>query len=166
MSNNNSPMQKIIPGAAAGWVATWPMTIFMLYIWRRLPARDRQPLPPRQITGEVLEDVGLRRQLSGRTKTALTLLLHFSFGALAGSMYGMLEGRIPLRNSVKGALAGLAVWTGSYLGWIPALGILPPATQHSWRRNLLMIVAHLVWGVSLSMLLRGHNSRKVYIDLQ
>jgi putative membrane protein len=34
----------------------------------------------------------------------------------------------------------------SYLGLLPALGILRPATEHPERRNALMIVAHLIWG--------------------
>jgi hypothetical protein len=32
------------------------------------------------------------------------------------------------------------------MGWLPALGILQPATKHPAQRNALMIVAHLVWG--------------------
>ncbi|HAE50229.1 MAG: hypothetical protein CMO30_07955 [Tistrella sp.] len=42
------------------------------------------------------------------------------------------------------------MWAASYLGWIPAARILKPATRHPWRRNLLMIAAHLVWGASLA----------------
>jgi hypothetical protein len=44
---------------------------------------------------------------------------------------------------------GVAIWAGSYLGWLPTVGILTPATRHPWRRNLLMIVAHVIWGVAL-----------------
>jgi uncharacterized membrane protein YagU involved in acid resistance len=43
----------------------------------------------------------------------------------------------------------LLVWLVSYLGWIPAANILPPATDQPKRRNALMIAAHVVWGVSL-----------------
>lgn len=38
------------------------------------------------------------------------------------------------------------VWSGSYLGLLPALNILPPATEHPPGRNALMIAAHVVWG--------------------
>ena len=31
-------------------------------------------------------------------------------------------------------------------GWIPALNLLEPATEHPARRNALMIAVHLVWG--------------------
>lgn len=61
-------------------------------------------------------------------------------------MYPLSAGRIPAPPLVKGALYGVAVWGISYLGWVPGLKLLRPATTHPGRRNLLMILAHLVWG--------------------
>ena len=49
---------------------------------------------------------------------------------------------------------GLGVWAMSYLGWIPAARILTPAHRHPLRRNLLMIAAHIVWGLTLSKSLK------------
>lgn len=143
--------------------ATLPMTIFMRTAWNRLPRREKYPLPPRQIMHTVFKP---GRRLSPGGQTALTLFLHFAFGAAAGLIYGMVQDKIPIRSTVKGPLAGMAVWTGSYLGWIPALGILPSATEHPWRRNLLMIVAHLVWGMTLGWLTRTMSLEKSYINLE
>jgi uncharacterized membrane protein YagU involved in acid resistance len=53
-----------------------------------------------------------------------------------------------------GAAAGLAVWLASYMGWIPAVHILEPATRHPARRNALMIAVHLVWGAGTAAALR------------
>ena len=165
MSDDKSPYLKLIQGAAAGLIATVPMTLFMRSAWKRLPVQEQYALPPREVTRNVL---GPRRffRLSAEKQTILTLLLHFLFGAAAGSAYGMMEEKIPLPESVKGPLTGLAVWTGSYLGWIPALGILPPATEHPWRRNAMMIVAHLIWGAVLGGLAGVTSSRKNYIKIQ
>ncbi len=55
--------------------------------------------------------------------------------------------------ALAGAGFGLAVWAGSYLGWLPAAGILRPATEHPPRRVALMIAAHLVWGASAGLAL-------------
>src|SRR5262249_36443677 len=52
---------------------------------------------------------------------------------------------------VKGTAYGLAVWAGSYLGLLPALGILSPATRHPPRRTALMIAAHVVFGSALGV---------------
>ena len=148
-------------GGMAGLIATIPMTISMLLGWRLLPKRERYPLPPREIIGEFTERMGGRESDFTETElTAATLLAHFGYGALTGSTYALIERKIPLRSSLKGALAGLFIWVVSYLGWIPAVRILTPATRHPWRRNLLMIFAHLVWGLTLGEVIRRSDSEK------
>ena len=91
--------------------------------------------------------------------TAATLFSHFGYGALFGAAYALMEKRVPLRSGVKGVLAGILLWAGSYLGWLPALRLLKPATRHPWRRNALMILAHIVWGLTL-----GETTRKLESD--
>lgn len=161
----------MLQGAGAGLLATFPMTIFMLMAWERLPEREKYPLPPRLITRNVVKQLESPQELGDRKLTALTLLLHFLYGALTGSFYGTFEQWIPLHRSVKGLLYGVSVGAGSYLGWIPAFGILCPATKHPWRRNVLMIAAHLVWGTALGVftrLLDTHplTANQKYIDIE
>jgi uncharacterized membrane protein YagU involved in acid resistance len=167
MEKFKPPHLKLSQGALAGMAATLPMTLFMRSAWNRLPKREKYPLPPRQITRRLLKPA---RQLKEPQQRALTLFLHFTFGASAGLIYGAVEEKIPLPGLIKGPLAGMAVWTVSYLGWIPALGILPSAVDHPWRRNLLMIVAHLIWGLALGafagMMNSGYRSGTTYIDLE
>jgi hypothetical protein len=47
---------------------------------------------------------------------------------------------------------GLAVWAGSYLGWLPAAGVLPPATEEPAGKNAVMILAHVACGAALGVL--------------
>lgn len=150
-------------GAIAGSVATVPMTISMLIGWRLLPRRERYPLPPREIMGELAERMGKEDLLTEAQLMAATLLSHFAYGAVSGSMYALFEKRISVGGRLKGVLAGLILWAGSYLGWLPAMGILKPATQHPWRRNLLMILAHVVWGMTLEQITQTLQSGKRYI---
>jgi len=155
MENIKPPYLKLFQSALAGLVATLPMTIFMRSAWKRLPEQEKYALPPHQITRNVFKPV---RRLSDRRQRALTLFLHFAFGTAAGLVYGAVEEKVPLPHGVKGPLAGMAVWTGSYQGWIPALGILPSAMEQPRRRNLLMIIAHLIWGLTLGALAGMFNS--------
>ena len=76
--------------------------------------------------------------------------------------------KVPLPPQITQNVFKLAqrLRSGSDLGWIPALGILPSATGHPWRRNLIMIVAHLIWGGALGVLTRAMRSEKYYIDLE
>jgi putative membrane protein len=57
------------------------------------------------------------------------------------------------------------VWAGSYLGLLPVLGILSPATRHPTGRNALMIAAHIIWGATLGILTDyGRRSDKIKSD--
>lgn len=137
-----------IIGAVAGVAATVAMTLAMNALFRRLPAPERYPLPPRELTERTAASVGLRRRLGEPGLKAATLASHFGFGAAAGSLYApLLLRRLP--PMAGGVGYGLAVWTVSYLGWIPALGLLRPATRHPARRNALILAAHVVWGAAL-----------------
>ena len=69
-------------------------------------------------------------------------------GTAMGALYGPVSRLIPLPEPLSGAAFGLAVWAGNYLGLLPALGLLRPATEHPSRRVGLMLAAHLVWGAA------------------
>ena len=165
MPIQKSPYMKLIEGAVAGLIATLPMTIFMRFAWKRLPEDEQYSLPPRQITRNFFGPWRFWR-MSQEKQTVLTLMLHFLFGALTGSVYGMLEDKVPIQRSIKGPVAGMVVWAGSYLGWVPVLGVMPPATRHPWRRNVMMIVAHLIWGLTLGVFTSGMNSEKNYLTIK
>jgi hypothetical protein len=139
-------------GAVAGYAATLAMTALMQRLHERLPQHERYPLTPREI-------IQTLAPAKGENATATrTLLAHFAYGALTGAIYGLVSQRGGLAS---GALYGVGVWSASYLGWIPALKVLKPATQHPVRRNALMIGVHLVWGAvtawGFSELIRSHR---------
>lgn len=139
----NSLAGRLLLGGLAGFAATLPMTGVMRRMHERLPARERYPLPPRELN-EDLPNFGMRT-------SAATLFHHFLYGAATGAIFAATFGR---RDAPMGATYGVAVWMASYLGWIPAGGMLRVATRHPARRNGLMLVAHLVWGASLAIGLR------------
>ncbi len=136
---------RLLVGAIAGFVGTAAMTAVMRRMHGRLPTNERYPLPPREITETIAEPRG------ETTAEDLSLAAHFAFGAATGSLLGAPEGKMSLG---RGLLGGLAVWTGSYFGWVPAGRILKPAHRHPLRRNALMIAAHLVWGATTALTAR------------
>ena len=148
-------------GGVAGFLATLPMTLAMEGMHALLPWWERYPLPPREITEEVEEVAGLRGSLDEPQQVAVTLVNHFAYGAGAGAIYGALARGVPAPPALKGAAFGLGVWSVSYLGLMPALGVLSPATEHPGRRNALMIAAHLVWGSATGLLFDRLQKRAV-----
>lgn len=141
---------RVTFGFICGVVATGPMTAAMVLWHRRLPGREKYPLPPREITGAVMEKAGV--SATPDQITAATLLAHFAYGGAAGGFYGLIpsgELRTPIRT---GLVLGFLVWSLSYFGLLPALRILRPATEHPARRSGLMLGAHFIWGVCLCAL--------------
>lgn len=136
----------LINGAVAGFLATIPMSGAMLLMHQLLPRQEQYPLPPCQITRNLSEKSGLRSSLDEKGLAAVAGVSHFSYGAAAGALYAATVRAVRFPTLVTGMGFGLVVWAGSYLGWLPALGILSPATEHPARRNALMIAAHIIWG--------------------
>ncbi len=147
-------MKRILLGAAAGLAATAPMTLAMKLMHEQLPREEQYPLPPRQVTEGMAEAAGVNEHLAEEERKAATWVSHFAYGAACGALYGALSGgRAAGHPAVAGVCFGVAVWAGSYLGWLPAAGILSPATEHPARRNALMVAAHVVWGATTGVVL-------------
>ena len=132
---------RLLIGGIAGFVGTMAMTAAMRRMHRRLPAKERYPLTPREIVDSAAAQAGA--ELPGEAAKDLTTAAHFAYGALMGAMISAMN---PKPSRPTGAVAGLAIWLASYMGWIPAVGTLEPATRHPRRRNALMIAAPGGWG--------------------
>ncbi|HVF68287.1 MAG TPA: DUF6789 family protein [Pyrinomonadaceae bacterium] len=148
-------MNRIILGALAGLAATAPMSLAMKLMHEQLPQEEQYPLPPRQVAEGLAEVAGVNEQLGEEEREAATWVSHFAYGAACGAAYGALSRGLGRHAALAGAGFGVAVWAASYLGWLPAAGILTPATEHPSRRNALMIASHVVWGTTAAVVL--HN---------
>jgi len=138
-------MNRLLDAAIAGFVATAPMTMAMRRLHQNLPSTEQYPLPPREIMQQVVPSE------SEETVRRWTLLGHFAYGSLSGMA---MAGSVRDMKIGQGAVFGVVVWLASYLGWLPALGILRPATRHPPRRNAAMLMAHLVWGGTTALIAR------------
>jgi uncharacterized membrane protein YagU involved in acid resistance len=144
-------MNSKVAASISGFVATAPMTAVMVGLHRLLPGEPDSPLPPRQITENAAEATGVADQMDEPEREGATLAAHFGYGATAALGYVPFVGSSGLPPAAEGALYGLAVWGGSYLGLMPATGLYRSATDEPAARNALMIAAHLVWGAALGI---------------
>ena len=135
---------RLLLGAVAGIAGTMAMTSAMRRLHRRLPADERYPLTPREIVDAAIDP-------PHAAAPDLTTAAHFAYGAACGALLAAARER---PGMVAGAAAGTGIWLVSYMGWIPALSLLKPATEHPARRNALMIAVHLVWGTATAASLR------------
>lgn len=111
-----------------------------------LPHQQRYALPPERITDEIAERVGVKEHLDKRQRSGAAIVSHFGYGASMGALYTSFARRIPFPSLLKGAVFGLIVWIGSYLGQLPTLRLSQSAPKEPSERNLMMVAAHLIWG--------------------
>jgi putative membrane protein len=151
---NSLSVQASIPvfsSTLAGFIATLPMTIFMLLTQRYLPRGQRYDLPPEIIVKDLAHRAHIKQHMNKLQILAATLVSHFGYGATMGLLYPPLSKKLSLPTAIKGSIFGLLIWAGSYLGLLPLLGLSEKAPREPGRRNLMMIAAHLIWGSSLAL---------------
>ncbi len=131
-------------GGIAGGVATVPMSLVMVAA-EKVGLMGRHPP---DLIMEVALDTGGLSQHKEKTRDALAVALHLVFGIGAGALFGVLQRRLraPLGPALQGVIFGSLVWTLSYLGWVPALGIMPSAERDRVGRPVTMVLAHWVYG--------------------
>lgn len=138
-------------GSVAGIIATIPMTLFMMLMQQVLPKWQKYALPPERITTELAKRAEVGKHMNKSQRVGATLLMHFGYGSNMGMLYAPLARKIHLPPALKGAIFGLLVWAGSYLGIAPTLELSEAAPKQPLQRNMLMIGAHLVWGTTLGI---------------
>ena len=143
-----SALQDAGRGLAAGALATVGMSALM-FAGRRAGLLGR--MPPEKITARALNRLRVHRTRG--TQDALASLLHLAFGAGAGAAFELARrrARLPLPALIQGLAFGTAVWTVSYAGWVPALGIMQPPQQDRPGRPAVMLAAHWVYGGLLAL---------------
>ncbi len=137
--------RTVAGGIGASAVATLAMSGLMLGAQRAGLMRKQ---PPEKITERFLDELHVQRSESA--ENAWSTIAHFGFGTACGGLFGALRGRLLRAHPVnEGILFGTLVWAGSYCGWIPTLGIMPPPTRDRPGRSITMLAAHIVFGAVL-----------------
>jgi hypothetical protein len=140
-------MRALIRGVVGGALATSAMSVPTL-VAGRAGVMGKQP--PERLTEAALE-VAPVDQVSERAENQLAVASHYAFGIGCGVLYALAYERVrpPGPALLHGIGFGLAVWGASYLGWIPSIGVLPPAHRDRAGRALTMVAAHVVFGAVL-----------------
>lgn len=148
-----------IDGMIGGAAGTATMSVAML-------AADRLGLmgehPPELIVQATLEDAGIRS--SEQTQNVLSALLHFGFGLMAGALFAVLHRRLrlPIPDAWHGMVFATLIWSVSYKGWVPSLGVMPPPGADQPRtRPVTMVVSHWIFGATLGTVVGLYPGRKL-----
>jgi hypothetical protein len=150
-------------GFAGGLVATVAMSTVMVVAQK---AGLMGHMPPKKISDGFLAALGIRRKTPEPARKALATLNHFAFGGACGALFGLGREvwRVRSRGSfgvrrrrapiVAGLAFGTAVWAVSYMGWVPAMRIMPKPQNDRTGRPTSMVLAHWVFGAVLAKIVR------------
>jgi len=157
LARRDSAVGNLGAGAVAGTLATGLLSAVMVGAKR---SGLMGQMPPETITAHFLDRLGWHHR-SGKTQDSLAVVTHFGFGAASGSLFAVIQRRLrpPVPPVAAGMVFATGVWLVSYQGWVPALGIMAPASRDRPGRPQSMLVAHLVFGAVLGALV-GRPARK------
>jgi hypothetical protein len=150
----------MVAGAVAGIVGTWAMSEAQR-LWThavddhppesaggRHDARDWQERSEHQNSNELAAQAFARHALGRRlTRQELRIaapLVHYTFGAALGALYGAYAQR--RKASTSGAGFGTTVWLAADELAMPLLGLSQSTARRPLEMHLQSLVAHLVFG--------------------
>jgi uncharacterized membrane protein YagU involved in acid resistance len=151
-------VKSLARGAAAGLVGTALMTAAMLPL--KKASMSPGTVPPRQITDNLLDKLGLRDYLSPPAFEASWIALHFGYGSVSGAAYALAQKASGGKCSfLAGAPFGMVLWAAGYCGWLPLTGLYPPPTRLPKRKVAAELIGtHLVYGMSTALAHRAFRS--------
>ena len=148
---DNQLVKSVAAGAAAGLASTAAIQGLMAAAKQIAP----ETLPPiKQDPGEFMVEQAekllapeAREKVPEAVEKAAATTLAFGYGMTAGALYATL--RSDVKNTlVEGAALGLAPWAAGYLGWLPALDLMPPVNEQNAKQVGGPIISHLIFGVA------------------
>lgn len=146
---------KLAAGAVGGAVVTLVMQKSMP-LSRKLPER-LQPQMPRQDPGHFMVEQAEKivGRLSPKVHSGAAHGLHVAYGSAWPIALAALSGVLGLRSIGKtlaaGAALGAVVWLVGYEGWLPAVGLAPPAHRVPLTKNASGLVSHVAYGALASL---------------
>ena len=152
--------RRLVAGGVAGTAAA----VLMLPVFdgaKRLGLLSEAP--PARVIDRAAAEAEKRPDPAERAGAAFAS--HLLYGAGVGAAYAALIAPLPrpLPAAIAGPAFGILVWVASYLGWMPAAGVLPRPWRQPAGDALVPVVAHLVYGLALGVgerVLRGDTASR------
>ena len=153
-------VKGVLTGLMASWVKALAEPRLQAVAERILPPSPTQKHDvgadpsghPENMPPAVLVDratVALGRRVTVPQRLRAQQVIHYGMGAGLGVAYIAAATRWPAATRARGALAGLAIYTGAHGTLLPALGIQRPPWRLSPAAVAWESTSHLVFGVAL-----------------
>ena len=166
-------VRGVLAGVAGGLVASWVMNEFMAGPGKKLEESIQTPeekeharreeeqqkdAPQEDSTMKVADAVvstatgGQHLSFEGKQKGGP--IVHYTFGALMGGIYGGLAEYLPIARAGFGTSFGSVLFAGADLVAVPALKLAPPPSQEPKSALSKHFAAHIVYGGTTELVRR------------
>ena len=155
----------ILAGVAGGLAAAWVMNQFSAGPGEALtqavqtdddkqqaaqprPNTEPQPDATMKAADAIVSNFTDGKHLTPEQQKAGGPVVHYSFGAIMGGVYGGLSEYVPAIRAGFGTVFASVLFTAGDLIAVPAFGLGAPATQQSSSQLVTPFAAHLVYGAA------------------
>jgi uncharacterized membrane protein YagU involved in acid resistance len=118
------------------------------------PTGHLDNMPPAVIADRVARRLGYGT-LDRATKLRIQTVIHYSFGALSGSVYRALAEAFPAATAGAGTAAGAGLYLASHGSTLPLLRIQAPPWRLPRAAVAWELSSHLLFGAALELGSRG-----------
>ncbi|MFL6426659.1 MAG: DUF1440 domain-containing protein [Acidobacteriaceae bacterium] len=166
-------MRGTLAGIAGGVAASWVMNVFMSSVGEKLTQslmsdEDRlEQQRQQQQTEEPKEDATMKaaegivhevtggRHLSHEERKQAGPVVHYTFGALVGGLYGALAECSHWTSLGFGTVFGALLFASADLVGVPAFGLAPSPAEQPIAAQASPLAAHLVYGATTDLVRRA-----------
>jgi putative membrane protein len=118
------------------------------------PTGHLENMPPAVLADRMARRLGYG-PLDRATKLRIQNVIHYSFGALSGGVYGALAEAFPSTTVGTGTAAGAGLYLASHGSTLPLLGIQAPPWRLPRAAFVWEFTSHLLFGAALELSRRG-----------
>ncbi|HEU5402012.1 MAG TPA: DUF1440 domain-containing protein [Terriglobales bacterium] len=157
MLNQKKLWKGALSGAVAGLVASWTMNQFQAGLSRieNHQGSEHEDEDATMKAANLASEEILRRELSRKEKKQAAPYIHYGFGALMGTVYGIMAEEFPATTSGFGTAYATGVFLVADEGAVSALGLGPKPKDVPLSSHAKALASHLVYGVSTESVRRG-----------
>ncbi len=161
------PVRGVLAGVAGGLVASWAMNVWSAGPGSALAKQVETPDEQKQLanlsdgedatmkTADAVASLAQGGQhLTHEQRETGGPVVHYTYGALVGGLYGGLAEYLPLVRSGFGTTYGSALFVGGDLLAVPALGLSKPVAAYPASSFAGPFTAHLVYGATMELVRR------------
>jgi putative membrane protein len=134
--------------------ALWPPTEREKQLVGADPTGHLENMPPAVLADRVARRLG-RRPLDTATKLRVQNVIHYSFGAISGGVYGVLAEAFPFATAGAGTVAGAGLYAASHGSTLPLLRVQAPPWCLPRAAVAWELTSHLLFGAVLEIGRRG-----------